>query len=76
MRVLVLGGTGFIGPHIVRRPLAHGHHVTVFCRGSTVADLPDGVRVLVGDRKHLEASAAALSDQDRGNAGRCRLGAE
>ncbi|MEX2260374.1 MAG: NAD-dependent epimerase/dehydratase family protein [Bryobacteraceae bacterium] len=62
MRVLVLGGTGFIGPHIVRRLLAYGHHMTVFRRGSAVADVPEGVHVIVGDRNRLEASAAAFSD--------------
>ena len=62
MRVLVLGGTGFIGPHIVRRLLAHGHHVTLFHRGSAVADVPEGVRVIVGDRNALEASAEAFGD--------------
>jgi nucleoside-diphosphate-sugar epimerase len=62
MRVLVLGGTGFIGPHIVRRLLAHGHQVTVFRRGSGVANLPEGVGVIVGDRNRLEASAVEFSD--------------
>jgi nucleoside-diphosphate-sugar epimerase len=62
MRVLVLGGTGFIGPHIVRRLLTHGHHVTVFRRESAVANVPEGVRVIVGDRNRLEASAAAFRD--------------
>jgi hypothetical protein len=33
MRVLILGGTGFIGPHQVRYALARGHHVTIFNRG-------------------------------------------
>jgi 2'-hydroxyisoflavone reductase len=33
MRLLILGGTGFIGPHQVRYALARGHHVTVFNRG-------------------------------------------
>lgn len=32
-RVLVLGGTGFVGPFIVRQLLDEGHHVTVFHRG-------------------------------------------
>ena len=33
MRLLILGGTGFIGPHQVRYALARGHHVTIFNRG-------------------------------------------
>jgi 2'-hydroxyisoflavone reductase len=32
-RVLILGGTGFIGPHIVRACREHGHTVTLFNRG-------------------------------------------
>jgi 2'-hydroxyisoflavone reductase len=34
-RVLVLGGTGWIGPHVVRVLVAHGHRVTLFNRGHT-----------------------------------------
>ena len=62
MRVLILGGTGFIGPHIVRRLMAHGHEATTFRRGSGLAGLPDGVGVIVGDRNRLEASAKAFGD--------------
>jgi nucleoside-diphosphate-sugar epimerase len=62
MRVLILGGTGFIGPHIVRRLMAHGHEVTIFRRGSGLADLPDGAGVIVGDRNRLQASAKEFGD--------------
>ena len=62
MRVLILGGTGFIGPHIVRRLMAHGHQVTIFRRGSGLADLPDGAGVIVGDRNRLQASAKEFGD--------------
>jgi 2'-hydroxyisoflavone reductase len=48
-RILVLGGTGFIGPHMVRYAVKRGHRVTIFTRGRTEADLPD-VEHLVGDR--------------------------
>lgn len=50
MRILVLGGTGFIGPHIVRHLIARGHQVTIFTRGRRDADLPPGIERLVGDR--------------------------
>lgn len=53
MRVLVIGGTNFIGPYVVRRLADVGHDVTVFHRGQTVADLPDGVDEVRGDRGHL-----------------------
>ena len=62
MRVLVLGGTGFIGPHIMRRLVAQGHKVAVFRRGSGIANVPEGVGVIVGDRNRLEASAAEFSE--------------
>ncbi|HYW33037.1 MAG TPA: NAD-dependent epimerase/dehydratase family protein [Gemmatimonas sp.] len=48
--ILVLGGTGFIGPHLVRHAVARGHRVTIFTRGRRTADLPESVTRLVGDR--------------------------
>jgi 2'-hydroxyisoflavone reductase len=50
LKILVLGGTGFIGPHIVRRALARGHDVTLFNRGRSQTDLFPDVKKLVGDR--------------------------
>ena len=50
MSVLVLGGTGFIGPHLVRHAVARGHRVTIFNRGRHEANLPDGIERLTGDR--------------------------
>jgi nucleoside-diphosphate-sugar epimerase len=49
MRVLILGGTKFIGPHVVRRLADCGHEVTIFHRGETEADLPSSVRHVHGD---------------------------
>jgi nucleoside-diphosphate-sugar epimerase len=49
-RLLFLGGTGFIGPHFVEAAVARGHAVTVFNRGRSGAELPDGVERVVGDR--------------------------
>lgn len=50
LKLLILGGTGFIGPHLVRRALSHGHSVSIFTRGRRDGDLPAGVERLVGDR--------------------------
>ncbi|PCI36879.1 MAG: epimerase, partial [Elusimicrobia bacterium] len=50
MKLLLLGGTAFVGRHIVDAALAGGHEVTLFHRGKTGLDLfPEVVRVL-GDR--------------------------
>jgi 2'-hydroxyisoflavone reductase len=50
LRILVLGGTGFTGPHQVRYAVARGHQVSVFNRGRRQADLPSSVEHLLGDR--------------------------
>jgi 2'-hydroxyisoflavone reductase len=50
LNILILGGTGFIGPYEVRYAVERGHRVTVFNRGQRQADLPDAVEHLVGDR--------------------------
>jgi 2'-hydroxyisoflavone reductase len=50
MRLLILGGTGFIGLHQVRYALARGHHVTIFNRGHQKETWPGLVEELLGDR--------------------------
>jgi 2'-hydroxyisoflavone reductase len=50
LRVLILGGTGFIGPYQVRYALDRGHSVTLFNRGRTNPHLFPEVEKLVGDR--------------------------
>jgi 2'-hydroxyisoflavone reductase len=50
LRLLVLGGTRFIGPHFVEQALAHGHQVTLFNRGKTNPGRVTDVEVLHGDR--------------------------
>ncbi|MEJ7811058.1 MAG: NAD-dependent epimerase/dehydratase family protein [Gemmatimonadaceae bacterium] len=50
LRILILGGTGFIGPYQVRYALDRGHTVTLFNRGRTNPQLFPNVEKLVGDR--------------------------
>ena len=50
LRILVLGGTGFIGPHLVQHALDRGHTVTIFNRGRTNTHLFPEVEKLRGDR--------------------------
>ena len=54
MRVLVLGGTSFIGPHVVARLLASGHEIAVFHRGSGSEEPSDGPQHIHGDRAQLD----------------------
>ncbi len=51
MRILVLGGTSFVGRTIVEAALSHGADVTLFGRGKTGADLFPDVPRLLGDRE-------------------------
>jgi len=57
MRVLVIGGTGFIGPPIVHRLSAAGHEVIVYHRGEHEPDLPPSVRHI----HHPDAATPVLS---------------
>jgi 2'-hydroxyisoflavone reductase len=50
LRILVLGGTSFLGVHQVNYALARGHRVTLFNRGRTNTELFPGVEKLRGDR--------------------------
>ena len=58
MRILVLGGTQFLGRHIVDAALARGHDVTLFNRGQTRPELFPDVEKLRGDR---DGDLAALA---------------
>ena len=46
MNVVVLGGTRFVGPYVVRLLAERGHEVTIVHRGETEAELPRVVRHL------------------------------
>jgi len=50
LRILILGGTGFIGPDQVNYALSRGHHVTLFNRGRQARKWPGPVEELLGDR--------------------------
>lgn len=49
-KILILGGTGFLGPHVVDAARAKGHTVTLFNRGKTHPKLFPDVEKLQGDR--------------------------
>ncbi len=58
MRILILGGTVFLGRHILDAALAAEHEVTIFNRGRHHARLPQAVERLYGDR---DGNLAALA---------------
>ena len=64
LNILILGGTGFTGPHQIAYAVARGHRVTVFNRGKRQADLPKGVRHLVGDRNDNLAALKGTAKWD------------
>jgi nucleoside-diphosphate-sugar epimerase len=53
MRVLIIGGTAFMGPHVVRSLVSGGHEVTIFHRGEHEPELPSSVR-------HVHSPSAAF----------------
>jgi nucleoside-diphosphate-sugar epimerase len=60
MKILVLGGTQFIGLRLVDLLVRQSHEVTVLNRGVTVATLPESVERLTADRSKPETVLAAL----------------
>ena len=61
LRILVLGGTQFVGRAVVEAALARGHEITLFNRGQTNPDLFPDVEKLRGDRSH---DLSALADRE------------
>lgn len=60
MRVLVIGGTTFIGPAVVERLVAAGHAVTLFHRGLSEDAATPGVPHIHGERLALETHRAEI----------------
>jgi len=52
MKILILGGTKFLGRHLVEAALARGHEVTLFNRGKTNPNLFPNIETVTGDREH------------------------
>ncbi len=70
MKVLIAGGTAFVGRAIAWSAWHHGHEVTVLNRGVTANDLPEAIERLVGDRqgdlsvlegRHFDATIDAIA---------------
>ncbi|MDZ4772544.1 MAG: epimerase [Planctomycetota bacterium] len=50
LKILILGGTGFIGPALVELAQANGHTISLFNRGKTNTELFPEIEKIVGDR--------------------------
>lgn len=50
LKILILGGTGFIGPHQVEAALGRGHEISIFNRGKSGPEMFPQIENLVGDR--------------------------
>ena len=57
LKVLILGGTGFIGPHFVDALTAGGHKITLFNRGKRDPEVKPGIEQLLGDRNGADRFA-------------------
>jgi len=64
MDILILGGTRFVGRHIVEALLDGGHRVSVLTRGKSPDELPASVERLQGDRDQGAAGLAALGSRE------------
>jgi len=60
LRILLIGGSGFIGPFVARRLVREGHEVAVYHRGRASPSLPPEVRRILGDRNQTAALAGEV----------------
>ncbi|MFD3262222.1 NAD-dependent epimerase/dehydratase family protein [Paenibacillus lentus] len=61
MKILIIGGTNFIGPYVIRHLHAMGYHdITLFHRGQAEIDMPATVKHIYGDKMNLVQHRAAF----------------
>lgn len=64
MRVLLLGGTRFVGLRLLRALHEEGHQITILNRGKREAELPEGIERLYADRRDGDAVRRALTGRE------------
>ncbi|SEL84093.1 complex I NDUFA9 subunit family protein [Haloferax larsenii] len=64
MKVLVVGGSGFVGSNLCRELKSRGHSVTAMSRNPTSEDLPEGVDTAVGDVTDYDSITDAFEGKD------------
>jgi nucleoside-diphosphate-sugar epimerase len=62
MKLLTIGGAGFIGPSVLKMLAAEGHDLAVYHRGVARPMLPAGTREILGDQRELAKSTAEFRD--------------
>lgn len=51
MKILIIGGSEFVGPLVVSKLYERGHEITVFNRGRTRTEYQNGIKFIKGDRR-------------------------
>ncbi len=62
--ILITGGTGYVGRHLIPRLVARGHRVRVLARAESVQRVPEGAAAIVGDALDAASVGAALKSGD------------
>ena len=60
MNALILGGTRFMGKHLVQQLITDGHDVTIATRGNAADPFGDKVKRIIVDRQNANDLAAAF----------------
>jgi nucleoside-diphosphate-sugar epimerase len=64
LNILVTGGTGYIGQHLIPLLIARGHRVRVLSRQQSLGRVPDGAAGVAGDALNAESVASAMRPDD------------
>ncbi|MSP40758.1 MAG: NAD(P)-dependent oxidoreductase [Deltaproteobacteria bacterium] len=62
--ILITGGTGYIGQHLIPLLIGRGHRVRVLTRAVSASRVPAGVAAVIGDALDLDSIASALRPRD------------